>query len=126
MFNIKVKHVLDEIGAGDGTRIMVDRKLPSGYDEWKLRIDMWAREALPSDGTLNNLCETQDWGGFEEAYFKELDIDKDYAIDAVVKKAILGPVTLLHNSKDRDRNLAVAMREYLISRERKLVGEQAA
>ena len=125
MFNIQVKNALDEIGSSDGCRIMVDGTLPSGYDEYKVHIDMWAREALPSNRVLKILNNAKDWGKFEEAYFKELDTEKDLIIQMVVEKAKLGKVTLLHNSDDMKRNNAVALRDYLISREKILLKEAA-
>lgn len=125
MFDIRIKHVLDERGPLDGYRIMVDKKVPSGYDEHKLHIDMWARDALPSNRALEVLQTTENWSLFEEVYFKELDTEKDLTILAVVEKARRGTVTLLYLSDDKEHNSAVAIKDYLISRERALLKEAA-
>ena len=126
MFDIRIKHVLDEIEPLDGHRIMVDKKVPSGFDEHKLHIDMWARDALPSERALEILQSTENWSLFEKVYFKELEKEKDLTIQAVVEKAKLGTVTLLYNYGNRDQNNAVAMRDYLITTEKVLIKEAEA
>ncbi len=125
MFDIRVKHVLDEKGPLDGYRTMVDNKVPSGYDEHKLHIDMWSRDALPSNRALEILQTTGNWNLFEEVYFKELEKEKDLPIMAILEKAKHGTVTLLHNSDNSERNNAMAMRDYLISKEKELFKEAA-
>ena len=126
MFDIRIKHVLDKIEPLDGQRIMVDKKVPTGYDEHKLHIEMWARDALPSDRVLEILQSTENWGLFEKVYFNELDKEKDLTIQAVVEKAKRGTVTLLYNSGNREQNNAVAMRDYLITHEKTLLKTEEA
>jgi len=126
MFDIRIKHVLDKIEPLDGHRIMVDKKVPSGYDEHKLHIDMWARDALPSGRATEIFQSTHNWGLFEEVYFKELEKEKDLAIQMIVEKARRGTVTLLHLSDNKNHNNAVALRDYLINREKVLLKEAEA
>jgi uncharacterized protein YeaO (DUF488 family) len=104
---------------------MVDKKVPSGYDEHKLHIDMWARDALPSNRALEILQTTENWSLFEEVYFKELDKEKDLPIHAVVDKARRGTVTLLYDSGNKEQNNATAIRDYLISNEDVLLKKAA-
>ncbi len=109
---IRIKRIYNAPSKDDGYRVMVDRLWPRGINKEKAGIDIWLKDAAPSDELrkwFNH--EPQKWGDFKKRYFAELEH----------KQGILGPifekreegVTLLYSAKDQQYNNAVALKEYL-------------
>jgi uncharacterized protein YeaO (DUF488 family) len=109
---IRIKRIYDTPSEEDGYRALVDRLWPRGITKEKAGIDIWLKDAGPSDELrkwFNH--EPQKWDDFKKRYFAELER----------KQGILGPVmekfeegvTLLYSAKDQKYNNAVALKEYL-------------
>ena len=99
---IATARVYDDPGAGEGTRVLVDRLWPRGLSKDKAHVDEWLKEVAPSTGLRK-------WYGhdpekheeFERRYLGELT-DDDHA-EAVARLRELverGPVTLLTATKE--------------------------
>ena len=99
---IATARVYDDPGAGEGTRVLVDRLWPRGLSKDKAHVDEWLKEVAPSTGLRK-------WYGhdpekheeFERRYLDELT-DDDHA-EAVARLRELverGPVTLLTATKE--------------------------
>jgi uncharacterized protein YeaO (DUF488 family) len=109
---IKIKRLYDAPSRNDGYRVLVDRLWPRGISKEKAGIDIWLKDAAPSDELrkwFNH--EPQKWSDFKKRYFIEL----------AHKQGILSPVlekhgesvTLLYAAKDQQHNNAVALKEYI-------------
>jgi uncharacterized protein YeaO (DUF488 family) len=112
---LALKRVYAPPGAGDGTRILVDRLWPRGIARDKARIDLWLKDIAPSDALRKRFHSKPDeWEAFCAAYFAELE---DPAAQAATKDLLAGlrkgPVTLLYASRNERRNNAVALKAWL-------------
>jgi uncharacterized protein YeaO (DUF488 family) len=114
---INIKRVYEPASPEDGRRILVDRLWPRGLTKTDARIDYWAKNASPSN-ELRKRYKQHDpalWGEFKRQYFEELDFNPD-AVQSLLDNVQSGRVTFLYGSKERERNNAVALREYVESR----------
>lgn len=108
---ISIKRVYDPIGE-DGVRILVDRLWPRGMSRENLH-GLWIKEASPSADLRKWFGHDPDkWTEFKRRYFAELD-GRPEVVEQLVELFDQGAVTLLYSSHDRDRNQAIALREYL-------------
>lgn len=108
---ISIKRVYDPIEE-DGVRILVDRLWPRGVSKEGLR-GLWVREAAPGAELRKWFGHDPDkWDEFRRRYFAELD-DRPEVVEQLVALVRQGPVTLLYASRERDRNHALALREYI-------------
>lgn len=109
---MKIKRVYDAPSRNDGYRVLVDRLWPRGITKEKAGIDLWLKDAAPSDELrkwFNH--EPQKWNDFKKRYFVELEREQS-ALDPIIEK--LGEsVTLLYGAKDQQHNNAVALKEYI-------------
>lgn len=111
--DIRVKRVYEPASKDDGVRVLVDRLWPRGLSKSSLKLDVWLKEIAPSN-------ELRKWYGhdpakraeFERRYFRELDQHQDL-IDALLKKAAAGRLTLLFSSRELEYNNAVTLKHYL-------------
>jgi uncharacterized protein YeaO (DUF488 family) len=111
---IILKRVYDAVSLEDGKRIFVDRLWPRGVLKENLIMDLWAKDAAPS----NDLRKWyhQDLDGhqeeFSERYAQEL---KDYPehCQPILDLAKQGNVTLLYASKNPTFNHAMVLEDYL-------------
>ena len=109
---IRTKRIYDAPSRNDGYRALADRLWPRGIKKEKAGIDLWLKDAAPSDALrkwFNH--EPQKWGDFKKRYFAELE-HKQYILGPIIKR-LGGGVTLLYSAKDRQYNNAVALKEYL-------------
>jgi uncharacterized protein YeaO (DUF488 family) len=110
---IKAKRIYDEPEKKDGFRILVDRLWPRGLSKDRAQLDLWLREAAPSDALRKWFGhDPARWDEFKRRYFKELE-DKTEAVESIVTKASQGSVTPLYGAKDEECNNAVALREFI-------------
>lgn len=115
MENIKRKRIYEAAAETDGYRILVDRLWPRGVSREDAKIDLWLREAGPSD-------ELRKWFGheparyekFAERYREEL---KDNPAFRELEDAVSehGTVTLVYSAKDEEHNQARVLQELLSS-----------
>jgi uncharacterized protein YeaO (DUF488 family) len=99
----QVKRAYDPAEKGDGRRVLVDRLWPRGLSKDAAEIDIWAKEATPSN-------ELRKWyhadkearhAEFRERY--EAELEQPEAQEALQKIRELrekGTVTLLTGNKD--------------------------
>jgi uncharacterized protein YeaO (DUF488 family) len=108
---LKIKRVYDEKSPADGKRILIDRLWPRGIKKEEIRIDEWLKEIAPSNELRKWFAhDPSKWKEFKERYFRELEGEKDL-VDALVKQAASGTVTLLFAAKDTEHNNAIALKE---------------
>lgn len=113
---IRVKRVYEAPAAEDGLRILVDRLWPRGLKKEAARLDLWLREAGPSDELRRWFGHDPGrWEEFRRRYAEEL-ATKAELLEKIVAPAREGPVTLLYGAKDGEHNQAVALRDYLEAR----------
>lgn len=113
---IHLARVWDGPGAMVGARLLVDRLWPRGVSKDKLRLDGWLRDLAPSTGLRKWYGhDPARWDEFRHRYFAELDANPE-AVAQLLERCRTGPVTLIYGAKDRDRNQAVVLREYLAKR----------
>lgn len=111
---IRTKRVYDAVSADDGFRVLVDRLWPRGMTKERLGADAWMKELAPSTELRKWFKhETPSWTEFKRRYFRELSEKKD-TLDGLRQAIEKGRVTLLYSAQDRDRNHAVALKEFLI------------
>lgn len=113
-----VKRVYEPPARSDGLRVLVDRLWPRGLTKEAARIDRWAKEIAPSAELRKEFHhQPGKWSEFRERYFAELAANPAVVAElrSVAKRQT---VTLLYAAKDTQFNNAVALAEYLRSRQR--------
>jgi len=110
---IKLKRVYDPVG-DDGLRILVDRLWPRGVS--KDKVDVWFRDVAPTHELRRWYSHDPDrWIEFKQRYLKELE-NNPHVSELIELIRGRGVVTLLYASRDRARNNAVVLKEYLESK----------
>lgn len=110
----RVKRVYDAPSPDDGFRVLVDRLWPRGLSKSSAKVDLWLREVAPSDGLRRWYGHRPErWEGFKARYFAELDRKPELIGELLRLERERGTVTLLFAARDRHRNNAVALLEYL-------------
>ncbi len=113
---MQLKRAYEEPSGEDGTRILVDRLWPRGVSKERARIDWWAKELAPSDALRREFHGNPTaWEEFRRRYFQELE-GAGEAVARLRREASRGTVTLVYAARDRERNNAVALRDYLEGR----------
>lgn len=113
---IKLKRVYDPVAAADGTRFLVERLWPRGVKKTALHVHAWLKEVAPSSALRRWFGhDPEKWSEFRRRYFHELSASAG-ALDAVLKVARRGRVTLVYSSHDTEHNNAVALKDYVDAR----------
>ncbi|HWR54654.1 MAG TPA: DUF488 domain-containing protein [Bryobacteraceae bacterium] len=114
---IRVKRVYEAESPDDGTRYLVERLWPRGIKKASLHVDGWVKEVGPSTELRQWFShDPAKWDEFRRKYFDELDSLPD-AWTPILETARHGTVTLLYSSHDTEHNNAVALKDYLESKE---------
>lgn len=122
---IRLKWVYDSPGPGDGLRVLVDRVWPRGLKRSTARIDLWLREIAPSSELRKWFGhDPEKWSEFREKYFCELNANGE-RVRELAEQVSRGRVTLLFGSREKRRNNAAALKEYLELRARSAAGTDA-
>ena len=117
--NVKLKRAYERAAAGDGTRILIDRLWPRGVKKADAAIDQWAKDIAPSTALRK-------WFGHDPARWQEFR--RRYAVEVhkhpeqlnrLRALARQGPITLVFSAHDEVHNDAVALRDFLLGRQRK-------
>lgn len=114
---IALKSARAEATADDGYRILVDRLWPRGLSKARLRLDEWNKDIAPSTELrkwFNH--DPARWEAFKRRYFRELE-DRCAAVDALRAKIRERSVTLVFAARDARINHAVALKEYIESKD---------
>jgi uncharacterized protein YeaO (DUF488 family) len=115
---IKIKRIYEAPTAEDGIRILIDRLWPRGLSKNSAKVDLWLKEIAPSDKLRKWFAhDPKKWIEFKQKYFKELNPNQEL-VDLIIKKAKGGNVTLLFGAKEERFNNAVALKEYVETREK--------
>lgn len=114
MPDIRTKRVWDPHEAKDGARFLVDGRWPPGVRHDSLRIVLWVRDAAPSR-KLMKLLRRGEWSTFTRRYIEELE-GSPAGWEPIARQARLGPVTLLYAHRDRQRNNARVLADFLTRR----------
>ena len=94
----------------------MERLWPRGVRRDSLRLDCWLPDVAPSHELRRWFGHDPGrWPEFRQRYFAELD-ERPEAWRPLLAAAEVGDLTLLYSSRDRERNNAVALREYLRAR----------
>ena len=117
---IRIKRVFEAAAPEDGRRFLVDRLWPRGMSKAALKADHWHREVAPSDALRRWFSHSPEkWPEFRKRYHTELN-GKPEAWAAIFEAALHGDVTLLYAASDSDHNNAAVLREYLLTRLRRI------
>lgn len=102
-----------------GYRILVDRLWPRGISKERLRADLWAKDAAPSNEIRKAFGhDPEKFLWFRSEYLKELDAGTSSAelLRTVSERLSGGDVVLLYAAKDPEMNNAVVLKEWLEAR----------
>ena len=109
----KIKRVYEKPDKSDGMRALIDRLWPRGLIKEKARIDKWMKEIAPSNNLRKWFGHKQErWEEFKARYLEELK-NKKYFLDEFKTISKKGEVTLSYAAKDKSKNNAKALSEFL-------------
>ena len=110
---LTIKRVYDPPAREDGQRILVDRLWPRGLGKEEAALDAWMKEVAPSAALRTWFHRAADarWEEFRNRYLDELRANPHVA--ELREKIAAGPVTLLYGARDRERNHALVLAEFL-------------
>ncbi|MDX1420622.1 MAG: DUF488 family protein [Rubricoccaceae bacterium] len=110
---LHVKRIYAPPHPDDGARVLVDRLWPRGLRRDDADLDLWLRDAAPSDDLRRWFDHDPDrWDAFLERYAAELD-DAPHTWKPLAPLLVRGPVTLLYAARDEHHNNARALAHYL-------------
>ena len=114
---LKIKRVYDQPDESDGFRVLVDRIWPRGLTKEKAAVDLWDKDLSPSTDLRKWFShEEEKWPEFKRRYGLELEA-RPQAVEKFIKLLQKHPrLTLLYGAKSEERNQAVALKEYLASK----------
>lgn len=114
--SFQLKRAYEDPGPDDGLRILVDRLWPRGVSKETLKLDEWLKEISPSDELRKRFHNNpKAFDEFKKHYFSELE-DKNDLVEDLLERSRNQTVTLIYAAKNRERNNAVALKEYLESK----------
>ena len=102
----RVKRAYDGVSRGDGKRVLVDRLWPRGVRKEEAGVDLWAKDATPSNELRKWYHENPDqYGVFVERYEAELEGEAQRAaLQEVRGLGAKHTVTLVTAAKDVERS----------------------
>ena len=116
--SILIKRVYEPASRTDGRRFLVERLWPRGLKKQALKMDGWLKDVAPSTSLRQWFGHAPErWTEFRRRYERELD-KNPASWQPILDSAKDGTVTLLYSARDVERNGAVVLRDYLISRAR--------
>jgi uncharacterized protein YeaO (DUF488 family) len=111
---LRIKRIYDDVSDDDGYRVLVDRLWPRGVSKERAQLDAWKKSVAPSNELRTWYHKGDgDWDGFKKAYVKELEERDDDVQELLSIMDEHDIVTLLYAVKDRERNNAVVLKDYL-------------
>ncbi|AWR98483.1 DUF488 domain-containing protein [Metallosphaera hakonensis] len=110
---IKVKRVYDPPSPDDGVRVLVDRLWPRGLNKERAKVDLWLKDVAPSHELRTWFShDPAKWEEFKRRYRQELERSQEVSrLRELISREKV--VTLLYSAKDKERNNAVMLKEYL-------------
>ncbi len=111
---IRVKRIYELPKRADGFRVLVDRLWPRGLSKSRSQVDLWLKEIAPSHKLRSWFShEPKRWEAFKRKYQEELNAKEELARQIKHAEKENGIVTLLYAAKDRKRNNALVLTEFL-------------
>ena len=112
---VKIKRAFEKKSPEDGYRVLVDRDWPRGIPTGPGAFDYWAQELAPSAGLREfYLKDPKKWTEFRMRLREELRVTP--AIKTLERLALTAKnetVTLLHGSRELERNNAAVVKELI-------------
>ncbi len=106
---IKLKRIYDRPEITDGLRVLVDRLWPRGVRRSTANVDIWIKEAGPSDDLRKWFAHEQDrFPDFRKKYLKELKENRGFN-KLLALTMSNETITLLFSAKDTQHNNAVVL-----------------
>lgn len=116
---LRLKRAYEPVSRADGMRVLVERLWPRGVSKAELHLDGWIKDVAPSTELRRWFShDPEKWPEFRARYFRELDSRPESwrpLLSAVRRRT----VTLVYSSHDEDHNNAVALKDYLQTKERR-------
>lgn len=113
---VSIKRAYASPDPHDGYRVLVDRLWPRAVSKADACIDEWWKECAPS--TALRIWFSHDpakWGRFKQRYTDELEANRE-EVARSVKRAGLGPITLVYGARDEQHNHAIVLKEFIETR----------
>ncbi|RPI39829.1 MAG: DUF488 family protein [Methanoregulaceae archaeon] len=110
---IRVKSIYDRASDDDAFRVLGEPVWPTGVSREKTVLNAWLRDLAPSPGLYDQYSRgLVTWDDFVVRYHGELDRNRDFFRNLQVHNHN-GGLTLIHGSRNADRNPAVALKMLL-------------
>ena len=113
----KVKRVYERAGPEDGARVLVDRLWPRGVSKTQAKMNLWLRDAAPSDALRKWFAhDPRKWEAFRRRYQTELKTKPEVleTLKGLEQKRQM--VTLLFAASDPHHNNAIVLAGILNNR----------
>ena len=108
-----IKRAAEAAAPADGMRVLVERRWPAGKRRDDVAVDLWLREAAPSESLRRWYARGErDWDDFVSRYRAEISRRRDI-VKLLHELGRRGAVTLLHTTRDSDHNNATALKRIL-------------
>jgi len=116
---LRLKRAYEPVSRADGMRVLVERLWPRCVSKAELHLDGWIKDVAPSTELRRWFShDPEKWPEFRALYFRELDSRPESwrpLLSAVRRRT----VTLVYSSHDEGHNNAVALKDYLQTKERR-------
>lgn len=112
---VKIKRAFEKKDPEDGYRVLVDRTWPRGIPTGPGAFDYWAQELAPSAGLREFYHkDPKKWPEFRERLRAELRASPALkTLEQLTERAKTATVTLLHGSRELEKNNASVVKEIL-------------
>ena len=113
----KVKRVYEPANPEDGARVLVDRLWPRGVSKTKAKMNLWMRDAAPSDALRKWFAhDPGKWEAFRRRYRTELKTKSEIVDTLKGLEQKHRMVTLLFAASDPQHNNAIVLAGILNNR----------
>ncbi len=112
---VKIKRAFEKKAPDDGWRVLVDRAWPRGIPTGPGAFDDWAQELAPSAGLREFYRhDPKKWPEFRKRLRMELAASPARkTLERLAEMAKTQAVTLLHGSRELDKNNASVVKEII-------------
>ena len=110
---IRLKRVYEKPTEDDGYRVLVERLWPRGVRREDARIDLWLKDAAPSQELRKWYAhDVAKWDEFRRRYLAELETARD-GLGDFARRCRHGTVTFVFAAKDPEHCSALVLKEFL-------------
>ncbi len=110
---IRLKRAYDSPGPEDGLRVLVERLWPRGVRKEDARIDLWLKDAAPSQALRKWYAhDAEKWDEFRRRYLAELEA-AEAGLDDFERRCRTETVTFVFAAKDPDHCSALVLKDFL-------------